>query len=367
MTINLDYSLKTSKERMECVKKVIASTPKEQLTSKYLNYLSDYTLFIREKGQTKERNLLTKNRETIIKKRETSYEDIVSTLEGGEDALHTLINNDKNQLLDKKEKLTNEEIENNPFIQEKMKTIELLTNTFNKSKNPSDRFKLKQQIIETWQEIYIIKATYKQTTTGRLPAQIKTFAHINLEEKVTVNSDGTLNINSILTLLKPEHISFLLNYYAQLKQEINEDLNSDLRWLLIDLENLIDKVLTGPNQSKVDNEVLYDLIIWKIDGLKNKEIVELMQKKHGVVHSEQYYSTLWRKHIPNLLSKQARKDWVIHHYTQEEYGLWKKCTVCGEWKVANPLFFDRSPVSKDGYYPQCKECRAAQNKKKKGK
>ena len=33
-----------------------------------------------------------------IVNREKSYEDIVNTLEGGEDALHTLINNDKNQL-----------------------------------------------------------------------------------------------------------------------------------------------------------------------------------------------------------------------------------------------------------------------------
>jgi hypothetical protein len=44
-----------------------------------------------------------------------------------------------------------------------------------------------------------------------------------------VRPDGTLDIQSALTLLKPEHISFLLNYYAQLKQEIDEDLNSDLR------------------------------------------------------------------------------------------------------------------------------------------
>ncbi len=367
MTVKLDYSLKTPEERSKCVEKVIASTPKEQLTSKYLNYLGDYILFIREKGQTKGHNLITKNRETIIKKRERSYEDIVNSLEGGEDALHTLINNDKNQLLDRKEKISEDEALSDPILQDKMRTIQSLKKAFEVTTNSSKRFKLKQQIIETWQEIYIIKSCYKQTTTGRLSPQIKQMGYMNLEEKVNVLPDDTLDIQSTLTLLKPEHISFLLNYYAQLKQEIYEDLNSDLRWLLVDLENLIDKVLTKPSQGKMNNEVLYDLIIWKIDGLKNKEIVELMKKHHGVTHSEQYYSTLWRKHIPNILSKQARKDWVIHHYTQEEYGLWKKCTICGEWKVANPLFFDRSVVSKDGYYPQCKECRSLQNKKKKKK
>ena len=148
MTV-LDYSLKTSEERTECVKKVIASTPKEKLTQRYLNYLGDYILFIREKGQTKERKYITKNRETIIRKREKSYEDMINSLEGGEDALHTLINNDKNQLLDKKEKLTEEEIEKNPIIQEKIETIKKLKKDFETTKDSTTRFKLKQQIIET--------------------------------------------------------------------------------------------------------------------------------------------------------------------------------------------------------------------------
>ena len=148
MTV-LDYSLKTSEERTQCVKDVIASTPKEKLTQKYLNYLGDYILFIREKGQTKERKYITKNRETIIRKREKSYEDIVNTLEGGEDALHSLINNDKNQLLDKKDKITEDEITKDPILQKKMQTIESLKQAFETSTNSSARYRLKQQIIET--------------------------------------------------------------------------------------------------------------------------------------------------------------------------------------------------------------------------
>lgn len=58
---------------------------------------------------------------------------------------------------------------------------------------------------------------------------MRQMGYIDLEEKVEVLPDGKLDIKSTLTLLKPEHISFLLNYYAQLKEEVNEDLNSDLR------------------------------------------------------------------------------------------------------------------------------------------
>ena len=144
----LDYSLSTPEERAECVKKVVASTSPEKLTQRYLNYLGDYILFIREKGQTKGHNLITKNRETIIRKREKSYEDIVNSLEGGEDALHTLINNDKNQLLDRKEKITEEEALNDPILQNKMKTIQSLKKIFENTTDSSKRFKLKQQIIE---------------------------------------------------------------------------------------------------------------------------------------------------------------------------------------------------------------------------
>lgn len=146
--IELDYSLNTPEERTECVKKVIASTSPEKLTQRYLNYLGDYILFIREKGQTKGHNLITKNRETIIRKREKSYEDIVSSLEGGEDALHTLINNDKNQLLDRREKITEEEALNDPILQNKMRTIQSLKKIFETTTDSSKRFKLKQQIIE---------------------------------------------------------------------------------------------------------------------------------------------------------------------------------------------------------------------------
>ena len=145
----LDYSLKTCEERTECVKKVIASTPKEKLTQRYLNYLGDYILFIREKGQTKGHNVITKNRETVIRKREKSYEDMVSILEGGEDTLHTLINNDKNQLLDHKDKITEEEMLKDPILQQKIKTIQSLKKTFETKADSSKRFKLKQQIIET--------------------------------------------------------------------------------------------------------------------------------------------------------------------------------------------------------------------------
>lgn len=89
---------------------------------------------------------------------------------------------------------------------------------------------------------------------GRASGQIKMMAHMNIPENITVREDGSLDVKSPISLLKPEHISFLLCYYTQLKQECYDDLMGDMHWLLIDLENLAEKTL--------ENEpVLYDLLI----------------------------------------------------------------------------------------------------------
>ena len=45
------------------------------------------------------------------------------------------------------------------------------------------------------------------------------------------------------------------------------------------------------------------------------------------------------------------------HYTEEERGKWKRCSKCGQIKLANNRFFSKNNTSKDGWYSICKECR----------
>lgn len=62
--------------------------------------------------------------------------------------------------------------------------------------------------------------------------------------------------------MRPEHVSFLLNYYSALKQDTSDQLNNDMHWLLLDLEDLIIKVLKREEDyGAVRNEVLYDLLV----------------------------------------------------------------------------------------------------------
>ena len=52
---------------------------------------------------------------------------------------------------------------------------------------------------------------------------------------------------------------------------------------MLDLEKLIDRTLR-------DEPVLYDLLVWKIDGKTNEEIQKLMESHYGIQHNEQYFS-----------------------------------------------------------------------------
>ena len=97
------------------------------------------------------------------------------------------------------------------------------------------------------------------------------------------------------------------------------------------------------------------------DGKQNIEIQELLYEKYNIKHSLEYISSLWRNKIPKLIAEKAQEKALIWYYTEIEKGQWKKCTRCGQIKLAHNKFFSKNKTSKDGFYSICKCCR---NKKK---
>lgn len=152
--MQLDYSLKTPEERIECVNRLIAETPDEKLTSQYLKYMSDYILFVGDRSQTKKEKqseypVVTKNREVTIKKRQVSYEEIVANLENGEDGIYALLGtNSKSTILDPKDPIDTDDLEKIQGLKEEMNKIKKLKHAFDNAKG-QDRYFLKRQIIET--------------------------------------------------------------------------------------------------------------------------------------------------------------------------------------------------------------------------
>lgn len=362
--VKLDYSIKSLEERKALVQDIVDGD--ELLNQKQIGYLADYLLFTADSKQTgrekkKSHPIITKNREVTIAKRQTSLEDTVASLSNGEDGLYSMIVDDRNLLLDNRTPITQEDIDNIPGIRQNLETIETLKRQLART-DSRNRFAINQQIIATYKEIYSIKSSYMNTVAKvHVNSQIRHMAHMPLIENVTIDENGMPQSDGVISLLRPDHIAFLLKYYSKLKGECWDDVSSDMHWLLIDLEDLVVKTLLP------DNEVLYDLLVLEIDGLTGAEIVRQMERKYGIVHSEQYFSTLWCKRIPKMIAETAQKKWLVWYYTYQhpEEGQWKICNTCGKRMLAHPLFFHKN-TSKDGFYSKCRECRSKKGKVKNG-
>lgn len=350
--IKMDWTLKQPEERVAKVNEIINNTPSEKLTPNYLAKLAEYICYPVEKKERLKNYLSTDNRMVTINKRETSYDGLASKLKNGEDGIYNMMINDKNVLLDPpRQDITQEELDTIPGLKELKEAIAVVEEE-RKIATGRKKFLLNQQLIEMRQDQYVIRNAYKQPIPSRLLT--KTLSKINLDEKIEIAGDE-ITSSCPINFFTPVHIVTILCNYSKLKMETWEDFNSDMRWMLLDFERLIDAAL------KEKYPMYYKILIYKIDGKTNLEIQELIQYEFGIKHSVEYISSLWRKKIPKIIKEYAEAEWIIWHYTAEERGHWKRCSRCKEIKLANSRFFSKNSSSKDGWYSICKNCR---NKKK---
>ena len=350
--IKMDYSLKTAEERNEKVKEIIANTPSERLTPRYLDRLAKYITDPITAEERKQKYILTDNHMATVNKRELSYEGLVGKLENGEDGLYNMIANDKNIIFTPKQGITQKDEDIIPGLKELVEAIKQVKEQ-QKTATGKQRYLLKRQEIAMNQDKYVLKKIFQQPIYSK--NIIKSISRINLDEKITIDEEGKITSTARLNLFDPFHVSILLCNYADLKEESWEDFNSDIKWLMMDLEGLVDRTL------KDDFPLYYDLLIYKIDKRQNAEIQELLYQTYGVRHSVEYISSLWRNKIPKLICKKAEEEYLEWYYTEKERGKWKRCSRCGKVKLAHNYFFSKNKTSKDGWYSICKECR---NKKK---
>ena len=351
----LDYTLQSPEERSDFVKKIIDEIPPEKLTNQYIEILTDYIIFAMDKQERKEKNILTENRMITVNKRETSYQGLVSKFENGEDGLYNLINEDKNVILTPKVSITEKDIEEIQPLKQLKDAIEIVREQEKKATGKR-KYLLKKQIIEMCQNQYTIKGEYKPVMYGS--NVIKSFCKSDLSDHITINEEGEPVNTGLVSFFEPKHLSALLCNYSALKEDAYGNFMNDAYYLMEDLDNLIERTL------KDNYPLYYDLLIYKIDGKQNVEIQMLLEMTYGIRHSVEYISSLWRNKIPKLLAEQAKKDYLNWYYTNVEYGKWKKCSRCGQIKLANNKFFSKNKTSKDGFYSICKDCRNSKNKNK---
>lgn len=352
--IHLDYTLKTPEERTALVKKIIEQANPSQLTHKYLDILSDYILDARSKAEKKDKTILTNNRLVTVNKRETSYEDLVSKFENGEDGVSNLIvEGNKGVILSPKIEITAADLEEVPGLKELQAQIKQ-TEAAAAQATGKRKFLLKKSVIEMRQDQYVLKQMFKQpiSATSFIPRNnsIRLEEHIHFDENNEPVSDG------LVSFFNPFHVQAILCNYDILKEGMRQRFNNDFYYLMEDFDKLKAAALAP-------YPLYTDLAQYKIDGKSNLQIQKMLSAKYNIKYSVEYISALWRKKIPKIISEKAKEDYIIWYYTYVERGQWKRCSKCGQVKLAHNRFFSKNNTSKDGFYSVCKECR---NKKKGG-
>ncbi len=348
----LDYTLNSPEERNKLVQQIIEESD-EELGDKSLEIMADYLVLCMEKAEKKQRKILTDNRLATVNKREASLEGLVAKLENGEDGLYNLTTNNKNVILTPQVSITQKDLDEIPLLKQLRESIAQLEGMKLEGKAA---YKLKRWIIELRQDQYIIKNAYRRPIYFLKTSRGSTKFNFD-QDTGYYKEDGSyvLVSKNKIDLTNYEHVSAVIANYSMLKQNVEEDLNSDLRWMLKDLEEIIDDCL------QLQHPMYYDIVIWKIDGKSNQEIQTLLKDKYDAAHSQEYISSLFRNKIPKIIADAVEEQELLFHYTYKEKGVWKVCTRCGKTKLAHNRYFSKNKTAKSGFYSICKECRNKKN------
>lgn len=341
--VKLDYTLKTCKERVEIVNKLLEQTPKEKLTKRYLEFLSDYIL-----SAEKDIGILTPNRLVTIARRETSYEGLVEKFENGEDGVHNLITEGKGTLLTHKLEITKEDLEEVKGLTQVQENIKLFEELLTTAQG-RDKYVLKKALIDARKDQYALKGAAKQPISGR-QASVLGGTKIDLSENCWLDENLEPQSDGIVSFFYPHHVSALLNNYTELAYYTKKKYASEIRYFIEDFYALTQRALQ-------ETPVCKAITNWKFEGLTNLEIVQKLQEELGVSHTPEYISKLWCVKIPKIIAQKAKEEYVIWYFTIVKKGYFKTCSSCGERKLAHPYFYTRNKNSKDGWYCQCKVCR----------
>lgn len=352
--IKLDYSLETPEERKLLVEQILEEV--ENPSPQYLEILANYLILCMEKQERKENKIITENHLVTVNKRETSFEGLVSQFENGEDGIYNLMTKNKNIIFQPKKSITKQDLEEIQPLRQLKEAIDLWEAKL-KTVKGKDAFIIKSALIEMRKDQYVIKNAYRQPIVTTKLTRTKYF--LKLDENITFDKDGYC-VSTGVTCIDPRICETALCNYAKLKQVSEGNFESDLWYFMFDFDQLLEKALK--------DEPLYRRIVqYKIEGLQNEEIQKALQEEFNMTHTVEYISSLWRNKIPKMIASVAEDEYLQWYYLNEKKGKYKRCSRCGQIKLAHSKYFSKNKTSKDGFYSLCKCCRNARAKlKKKG-
>ena len=348
--IKLDYTLESPEQRKELVEQILAETPNP--SESYLETLADYLVLCMEKQEKKERKLLTENRMATVNKRETSFEGLVSQLENGEDGIYNMITNNKNMIFQPKVLITKKDVEEVPGLKQLREAIKYWEERL-KTASGRDAFIIKKAIIELRKDQYILKDAWYKPIVPKNSTRSRHF--IPLDDDFSFDDEGYV-VPEGVSLCNPKVVSAILCNYSALKEDSWGEFEKDLYYVMQDFDDVADAALK--------DYPLYERIVeYKVDGLQNIDIQQKIEEEFGIKHSVEYISSLWRNKIPKIIASEAEDRVLDNYFLNEMKGKYKRCSRCGEIKLAHNKYFSKNKTSKDGFYSICKKCRNSKAKK----
>lgn len=332
MQIDLNNKIEGYEEREQWVQKEVERIGADNLSSYQLDKIASY--LIDGTNPVARGEIITANRMVTVNKRETSQEGLMEKLEGGESAFHQLIKQDKNAILTPKVEITQKDIEEVPLLAQLREAInDLETQLENPDLSKKAKGKLKQTIIELRRDQYVFKNSFRQPMFSK-------------------GSGGNIEEHSHydISLHDKDQVLILLLNYDKLKLEFEDAADSDMKWILDDLDRLI-------NKSLQNKPTLLYILQEKIRGSSNNEIREGLIELFDVDHTQEYISSLYRNKIPQTIAEAATEEWVNYIYMNKLKGSYKKCSKCKQIKLANNRNFSINRTSSSQWYSVCKKCR----------
>lgn len=150
--------------------------------------------------------------------------------------------------------------------------------------------------------------------------------------KSPLKPEGCPDYNE-LDMFDKNTVKELLRVHKQL------DLQDDLSCILVDLDNLINKIDFDERQLKILN-------MWR-NGISVDFIAKELEVKQNTI-------SFLINTIVNMIIKQYEEDYEDWYYLNIRKGQYKKCSKCGEIKLVSQ--FDKDKKGKFGVRGYCKKC-----------
>lgn len=145
-----------------------------------------------------------------------------------------------------------------------------------------------------------------------------------------------------------EHVyNLFLLYFDIAEADIIDKVDKSITHIL----NTLDYYMKMANLSQVQHQILE----LKVNGFKNQQIADKINKQFHTSYNANYISTIFRQKIIKSINEAAAYHKLIleNIFFPEQF---KKCICCGETLLRDSRNFVRKSRAKDGFVNKCKRC-----------